>query len=38
MNTQIMVDLTQSLGSIINQEKSELKPTQVLHDSGYGLR
>ena len=29
MNTQIVVNLTQSLGWIINQEKSELKPTQV---------
>ena len=29
VNTQTVVDLTQSLGSIINQEKSELKPTQV---------
>ena len=29
MNTQAVVDLTQSLGWIINQEKSELKPTQV---------
>ena len=29
VNTQDMVDLTQSLGWIINQEKSELKPTQV---------
>ena len=29
MNTQTMVDLTQSLGWIINQEKSKLKPTQV---------
>ena len=29
VNTQAMVDLTQSLGWIINQEKSELNPTQV---------
>ena len=29
VNTQAVVDLTQSLGWIINQEKSELKPTQV---------
>ena len=29
VNTQTVVDLTQSLGWIINQEKSELKPTQV---------
>ena len=29
VNTQAVVDLTQSLGLIINQEKSELKPTQV---------
>ena len=29
MNTQAVVDLTQSLGWIISQEKSELKPTQV---------
>ena len=28
VNTQTVVDLTQSLGWIINQEKSELKPTQ----------
>ena len=30
-----MVDLTQSLGWIINQEKSELKPTQVFSFVGY---
>ena len=30
-----MVDLTQSLGWIINQEKSELKPTQVFLSVGY---
>ena len=29
VNTKAVVDLTQSLGWIINQEKSELKPTQV---------
>ena len=29
VNTQAVVDLTLSLGWIINQEKSELKPTQV---------
>ena len=29
VNTQTVVDLTQSLGWIINQEKSELNPTQV---------
>ena len=29
MNTQTVVDLTQSLGWIINQEKSKLKPTWV---------
>ena len=28
VNTQAVVDLTQSLGWIVNQEKSELKPTQ----------
>ena len=35
VNTQAMVDLTQSLGWIINQEKSELKPTQVFSFVGY---
>ena len=35
MNTQTVVDLTQSLGWIINQEKSELKPTQVFSIVGY---
>ena len=34
-NTQAVVDLTQSLGWIINQEKSELKPTQVFSFVGY---
>ena len=29
VNTQAVVDLTQSLGWIINQEKSKLKPTHV---------
>ena len=35
MNTQIMVDLTLSLGWIINREKAELKPTQVFSLMGY---
>ena len=35
MNTQAVVDLTQSVGRIINQEKSELKPTQVFSFVGY---
>ena len=35
MNTQAVVDITQSLGWIINQEKSELKPTQVFLFVGY---
>ena len=35
MNTQAVVDLTQSLGWIIKQEKSELKPTQVFSLVGY---
>ena len=35
VNTQAVVDLTQSLGWIINQEKSELKPTQVFTFVGY---
>ena len=35
MNTQAVVDLTQSLGWIINQEKSELKPTEVFSVVGY---
>ena len=34
-NTQTVVDLTQSLGWIINQEKSECKPTQVFSFVGY---
>ena len=35
VNTQVVVDLTQSLGWIINQEKSELKSTQVFSFMGY---
>ena len=35
VNTQTAVDLTQSLWWIINQEKSELKPTQVFSFVGY---
>ena len=35
VNTQAVVDLTQSLGWIINQEKSKLKPTQVFLFVGY---
>ena len=35
VNTQAVVDLTQSLGWIINQTKSELKPTQVFSFVGY---
>ena len=35
MNIQAVVDLTQSLGWIINQEKSELNPTQVFFFMGY---
>ena len=35
VNTQAVVYLTQSLGWIINQEKSELKPTQVFSFVGY---
>ena len=35
VNTQAAVDLTQSLRWIINQEKSELKPTQVFSFVGY---
>ena len=35
VNTQAVVDLTQSLGWIINQEKSELKPTRVFSFMGY---
>ena len=35
VNTRTVVDLTQSLGWILNQEKSELKPTQVFSFVGY---
>ena len=35
INTQTVVDLTQSLGWIINQEKSELRPTQLFSFVGY---
>ena len=35
VSTQTVVDLTQSLGWIINQEMSELKPTQVFSFVGY---
>ena len=35
VNTQTVVDLTQSLWWIINQEKSELKPIQVFSFVGY---
>ena len=35
VNTQVVVDLTQSLGWLINQEKSEPKPTQVFLLLGY---
>ena len=35
VNAQAVVDLTQSLGWIINQEKSELKPTRVFSFVGY---
>ena len=35
LNFQIVVDLTQSLGWIINQEKSELQPTQWFSFVGY---
>ena len=35
VNTQAVADLTPSLGWIINQEKSELKPTQVFSFMGY---
>ena len=37
VNTQTVVDLTQSLGWIINQEKSELKPTQVFFVRGLRI-
>ena len=35
VNTKAMVHLTQSLGCLINQEKSELAPTQVFSFVGY---
>ena len=35
VNSQAVVDLTQSLGWIMNQEKSELKPAQVFSFMGY---
>ena len=35
LNTQTVVHLTQSLGWIINQEKSELKPAQVFSFLGH---
>ena len=35
VNTQTVVNLSQSLGWIIKQEKSELKPTQVFSFVGY---
>ena len=35
VNTQAVVDLTQSLGWIMNKKKSELKPTQVFSFVGY---
>ena len=35
VNTQAVVDLTQSLRWIINHEKSELEPTQVFSFVGY---
>ena len=35
INTQTVLDLTHSLGWIINQEKSELKPTQVFSFMGF---
>ena len=35
VNIQTVVDLTQPLGWIINQEKSELKPAQVFSFVGY---
>ena len=37
VNTKAVVDLTQSLGWIINQEKSELKPTQVFFVRGLRI-
>ena len=37
VNTQAVVDLTQPLGWIINQEKSELNPTQVFFVRGLQI-
>ena len=37
VNTQAVVDLTQPLGWIINQEKSELNPTQVFFVRGLRI-
>ena len=37
VNTQAVVDLIQSLGWIINQKKSELKPTQVFFVRGLRI-
>ena len=37
VNTQAVVDLTQPLGWIINQEKSELNPTQVFFIRGLRI-
>ena len=37
VNTQAVVDLTQSLGWIINPKKSELKPTQVFFVCGLRI-
>ena len=37
VNTQAVVDLTQSLGWIINWKKSELKPTQVFFVCGLRI-
>ena len=34
-NTKVVVDLTESLGWMINQVKSELLPTQVFSFVGY---
>ena len=35
VNTQTVVDLTQSLGWVIDQEKFELKPAQMFSFVGY---
>ena len=37
VNTQAVIDLIQSLGWIINQKKSELKPTQVFFVRGLQI-